>query len=155
MPKNIKQKRLNQTELGEYLGVSRTTISKYCRLSDCPERNSSGRFDVEEFKAFYESTRPEPQTPDAIDARTRLDEARARLAEIKVDEAEGRLIDAESVTMEWIEIGTRIRSDLLSQPQKLAPELVRLVRSGGDEAAVCELLTERIRDILLHLASHE
>ena len=57
--------------------------------------------------------------------------------------------------MEWIEIGTRIRSDLLSQPQKLAPELVRLVRSGGDEAAVCELLTERIRDILLHLASGE
>lgn len=115
------------------------------------------KFNTLDFVAFYGSrrrevsARGEPGGPKG-DAKERLDEAKAALAEIKQAEAEGRLVDAESVENEWVEVATIIKGELMGQPQKVAPELLRIVQAGGAEADICAFLIAANKDVLRHLA---
>ena len=147
--------RSGKTALSKLLGVSLPTIHNYCNLPDCPSRDPSDKtYDTIEFVAFYGSKRREMAKADGPkgDAKERLEEAKAAREEIKLAEDEGRLVDAEAVSKDWVEVATMIKGELMGQPQKVAPELLRIVQAGGAEAEICAFLIAANKDVLRHLA---
>lgn len=65
-----------------------------------------------------------------------MNEAQARLAEIKAATLEGRLVDVDDVKAAWARIALDIRAGLLAIPSRVGARL------GYDPAAVAELEAE-------------
>ncbi len=82
------------------------------------------------------------------DPRRRKVELENELLQIKIDEANGRLIDAESIAQDWQRVGTAIKNDLLALPQSLAPR----VAGKTDLAEIAATIDSAVRDALRHLA---
>lgn len=79
-------------------------------------------------------------------AKVRLTEGQARLVELKVDQAEGRLLDAIAVEREWTSLLRGVRAELLAVPSRIG---ARLGLGPADVVA----LDHEIRAALESLAS--
>ena len=66
-------------------------------------------------------------------AKVRLTEGQARLVELKVAQAEGRLLDAVEVERQWADALRRVRAELLAVPSRFA---ARVGLSAVDAAAL-------------------
>ncbi len=64
-----------------------------------------------------------------------------RLAQLKVDEQEGRLISADAVAQEWTALGTAIRDSMLALPTRLAGKLASMT----SERDIAQFLRSTIR----------
>ena len=78
-------------------------------------------------------------------AKVRLTEAQAALAELKVAQAEGRLLDAAAVTAEWSDVLRQVRAGVLAAPTRIGARL-------GLSAADVEAVAAELRDVLATLA---
>ena len=75
------------------------------------------------------------------EARARREIAEATLAELKLKEAEGKLIDAVAAKKAFMDVGVAVRDRLLALPQRLAPLLVGM----NDEVAVSNILNNELQ----------
>lgn len=82
------------------------------------------------------------------DARTRLEEAKARLAELELDEREGRLMDVAQVRKGVERAAMALRDAMLALPAQLAAQIASL----DDEREVEQTLTRAIRSELDRVA---
>lgn len=78
-------------------------------------------------------------------AKVRLTEGQARLVELKVAQAEGRLLDATAVTAEWSDVLRQVRAGVLAAPTRIGARL-------GLSAADVEAVAAELRDVLATLA---
>ena len=80
------------------------------------------------------------------EARARLETAKAKLAEMKVAQAEGTLVDAREVEETWRGMISRCRSPLLAIPARLQ---FRMGHLGRTEIGIID---QELRDALTELA---
>ena len=113
----------NKAELARLCGISRQAISKHLRKPDAPRPDRQGRYDVAKVKAFLaeraelNTARPGGSYADALARRT---EAQAKLAELDLDEREGRVIDRDTVEMQARAFVQTVQTDLLTMHATLA-----------------------------------
>ena len=81
------------------------------------------------------------------DAKTKKLKLEAQLLKIKLDEAKGRVIDADAAAEAWQRVGVSIKNDLLALAQSLPPMLV----GKTDLAEMATIIDGRIRDALRHI----
>jgi hypothetical protein len=81
-------------------------------------------------------------------ARTRRERAEAALAEARLGEVAGRLVDAQAVRAAYGARVAAVRDGFLQMPARLAAELAR----EGDAAKVRAMLDEEIRRVLMYFA---
>lgn len=145
MPTN-ERKTLN--DIAESLGTDPNILRRLC-VKHGIKKEAGGYLvsDVLRAKAAAASANTRNALPDG-DPRKRKVELENRLLEIKIDENERRLVDAEAVDMEAQRIGTAIRNDILALPQSLAPRLA----GKTDLAEIAQVLDSGLRDCLRHLA---
>lgn len=74
-------------------------------------------------------------------ARARREIAEAALAELNLQKAEGKLIDAEATKKAFTDVAVATRDRLLALPQRVAPSLVGL----GDETQVTNILNNEVQ----------
>lgn len=99
---------------------------------------------------------PDGSTPrgngDAyMQARARRERAEAALAEARLGEVVGRLVDAQAVRASYGARVTAVRDGFLQMPARLAAELAR----EADAAKVRAMLDEEIRRVLTFFAEGE
>lgn len=95
--------------------------------------------------------RAEPASDGAtlLKARAAHETLKAQLAKLKLDLAEGRLVDRAEVERVWYEEVRRVRDRLLSLPSSLAGAALS---SGGDLRVAEEAIRAEIESALLRLA---
>jgi len=161
MGKNL----LDKSQLAEYLGTSKVTISRYITLG-MPAAVTGGRgraykFDPTVCKAWltdyrnkHSVGRPRDDV-DGVNLGRRIQEAKltkemadAALKELELAERQGKLIPISDVTDKVAAEYTAIRARLLSLPPKIAP----LVLIETDINAIREILDSEIRSILEELS---
>lgn len=86
---------------------------------------------------------PAPVNPQQA-ARTERELHQARLARLKADEAEGRLLRRADVELRVFEIARRFRDELMAWPGAIAPALVRITDEREMEAALQRELENRL-----------
>lgn len=125
-------------EVAEFFGVSPTAVQRDWRRQGMPGEN--GRYPLNEiakWKIQRERDQNRPKISDEQKSlRERLDEAEvlkaefdARLKELKVAEAEGRLIDKETAIAEIEEMFHRVRARLEQIPQELGTTIPPEIRA--------------------------
>ena len=82
--------------------------------------------------------------PSAPSARSERELHQARLAKVKADEAEGRLLRRADVELRIFEVLRRLRDELLAMPASLAPTLARLTDEREIEAHLNRELEARL-----------
>ncbi len=133
---------MNQREYAQHRGISRQAVGQAIRAGRITAEN--GRIDPEQAdREWAQRSRVRPHTgangePPANDPsvsdedgdeidyfaeRARRERAEASLAEIKLAEAQGRMIDAEIVRKEIAAIAGTVREAMLLLPDRLAPLL--------------------------------
>lgn len=80
-------------------------------------------------------------------AKVRLTEGQARLVELKVAQAEGRLLDAAEVEREWGDLLRQIRAGMLSLSSRLGARIPSLTR------AEVEVIDDEVRQLLTLMGS--
>lgn len=89
-----------------------------------------------------------PREDDYQKARTRREQSEATMAEMKLREQQGILVNAERVRKEFAEQVTAVRDALLQLPGRLAPQLI----GETDQARVQMTLDAEIRNLLTQFA---
>lgn len=82
-------------------------------------------------------------------ARARRERAEAALAEMRLAEASGRLVDAQAVRAAYGARVAAVRDGLLQMPARLAAELAR----EGDESSVRRMLEDAVRRVLTQFST--
>jgi len=82
------------------------------------------------------------------EARRRKEWALARLHELKVEQQEGKLVDAAEVRDAWVKVAGKIRGAVLRIPDKLAPA----VHAAGSLQEARAVLDQECEGILRTLA---
>lgn len=91
---------------------------------------------------------PDPEIFDYDSAVAEHETHKARLAKLKADELEGKLLDVEDVKREIMDLYRTVRSALETIPERLAAVLA----GESDEAKVYQSLRQEIRDSLEKLS---
>ena len=112
-----------------------------------PDEN--GRYKTDEVDAVLAAAaaRDNRNNTGNTDAKTKKLKLEAQLLKIKLDEAKGRVIDADAAAEAWQRVGVSIKNDLLALAQSLPPMLV----GKTDLAEMATIIDGRIRDALRHI----
>lgn len=134
-------------DICEQLDIAKSTLEKYVKRG-CPHTKGKpgkpNRYDVTEVAAWMrsENLTGNPGQPRRVDspdleaARLRKENAMARNWELRNDEAEGRLVDADEVTSRWGSIGAAVRNSLESMGEQIAHRVVG--KSDRDAARIID-----------------
>lgn len=125
-----------QRAIAKRLGVSQTTIHRRVRAgklritkTPAPAAPSADMAQQE----VWHAERIAAQTP--TQERRIKDLYGAKMAKLEYERAIGKLVEAEQVAAEWGRIAQRVRDQLLSLPQRLAPLLLAPIREAADDRA--------------------
>jgi hypothetical protein len=91
---------------------------------------------------------PPPREDDYQSARARREQADATMAEMKLQELQGTLVNAEQVRKEFAAQVAAVRDAFLQLPGRMAPQLIGEV----DQARVQTILDAEIRNVLAQLS---
>lgn len=91
------------------------------------------------------TTRTPVDTPDLQAARARREQALAELAELKLAQARGELVEAAEVERTIVDTFTRCRTKLLGLPARVKQQIPHL--SADDVATINALVREALEDL--------
>ena len=132
-------------------GVDRRTVAK--RLQDvtpCRQDDRTSYYLMRDVAALVGSAQSDSgDTLDLNVERARLAKEQADKCEMENEEKRGRLIDAEKVSVWWVQIITNAKSKLLAVPTKAAP----LVLGCKNLAQAKDILEKLIHDTLSELSA--
>jgi phage terminase Nu1 subunit (DNA packaging protein) len=139
---------VTRAELARRLGLSTRTIGDHAAHGRLV-RSDGGYLLWASIRALvtYQAEALAGRNTEVNQARARLELAKAKMAELKLAEAEGRSLDAEEVLQAWIGLITRVRNRILQAPKRLQITLGHLTRS--DFAAI----ERELRDALTELGT--
>ncbi len=147
--------RITQAELARRLKVSRASVSKAVKAGRIVA-DDDGLFDpVEAELQWVSNTRPSARgkrkagSGSYAEARARKESALARMAELRLSQAEGELIERASVDFALDDIGAILRGLMEAFPDRVAPLVFQ--RHSIDE--VHAILTEAGDDVLRELSA--
>ena len=143
-PKDI----MKPTEIAELIGVKYASLAQTIRRQGV--KKYEGGYSLSEVQAAkFRAAQKDNRSPlSANDPRRLKVELECQQLQIKIDEANGRLVDAEQIAQDWQRVGVAIKNDLLALPQSLAPRLA----GKTDLAEISVMIDEAIRDALRHIA---
>lgn len=147
--------RITQAELARRLKVSRASVSKAVKAGRIVA-DDDGLFDpVEAEMQWLSNTRPSAKAKrkagagSYAEARARKEAALARMAELRLAQAEGDLIEREAVEYALDSVGATLRALMDSFPDRVAPLVFQ--RQTVDE--IHSILTEAGDDVLRELSA--
>lgn len=147
--------RITQAELARRLNVSRASVSKAVKAGRIVA-DDDGLFDpVEAELQWVSNTRPsakgkrKPGSGSYAEARGRKEAALARMAELRLAQAEGNLIERDAVNFALDDLGAVLRGLMEAFPDRVAPLVFQ--RQSIDE--VHAILTEVGEDVLRELSA--
>ncbi len=147
--------RITQAELARRLKVSRPSVSKAVKAGRITP-DDDGLFDpIEAEMQWVSNTRPtargkRKQAPGGYAAaRGRKESALARMAELRLAQAEGNLLEREAVEYALDDLGATLRGLLENLPDRLAP----LVFQRQTLEEVHSILAEAGHDVLTELSA--
>ena len=139
-------KSVNADQLAALLGIQTRTISELVRRG-AAVKSGAGRYDLaKSVRAYILDSRGKAKRADLEAEKVRLTKAQADAQELKVQEAQGRLLSSADVERQWSSILRDVRSAVLALPSRVQQRLGHL--SAADVSA----LDLEIRDLLTELA---
>lgn len=139
----------SQEKVAKIFGVSVRTIQHWVR--DNMPVTPQGTYDVIEIRAWrMVRNQRRLKGKNKIDWEQKYREYKARLAELELKKVLGEVIDVGLVEKELIAIFTVIKKSFLSLGRQISPQL-----SGLDTRQICNLLDERIKEILGELSDEK
>ena len=152
--------RITQAELARQLNVTRGAVSKAVKSGRITP-DEDGLFDPAEAELqWIANSRPNmkaTQSPAAksrasgyADARARKESALARMAELRLEQAIGNLIQKDAVDFVLEDMGATLRALMENLPDRLAPLIVGL----RDMEAIHAAISEAADDVLSELSAH-
>lgn len=145
--------RINQAELARRLKVSRPSVSKAVKAGRVTP-DADGLFDPAEAEIqWLANTRPsasrgKPSSGGYAAARARKETALARMAELRLEQSLGNLIERSAVDFSLDHLGATLRGLLDNLPDRLAP----LIHANQSMDEVHALIAEHADDILRDLS---
>jgi phage terminase Nu1 subunit (DNA packaging protein) len=141
--------KLNQSELAELLGVSRTAIIKW-GLTEHRSKGKAVLYDVRE--AVQRRVRNlEQQIIDQGEAltaaRIRHETAQAEKTELQVEQLKGSLIPADVVGRVWSEFGSMVRAKLLAIPPRYKAILASITDEYETEIILKKAVAEPLAEV--------
>jgi phage terminase Nu1 subunit (DNA packaging protein) len=147
--------RITQAELARRLKVSRPSVSKAVKAGRITS-DDDGLFDpIEAELQWVSNTRAnargkrKPAAGGYAEARGRKESALARMAELRLAQAEGNLIERSAVDFTLDDLGATLRGLLENLPDRLAPQVFQ----RQTLAEVHSIITEAGHDVLLELSA--
>lgn len=148
----ISNARVSAAALADLLGVTSQTVTDRARRGVVP-RDDDGRFPLRDaVRAYADELHAAAGRHGAgkrNPERERLLAGQARLVELKVAQAEGRLLDARAVETEWSDVVRTLRAGMLSLSSRLGARLPALSR------AEVEVIDDEIRRLLTGMGDPE
>ena len=142
--------KLQQVDLAALFGVTDRTVRNWDFEGLPGNGEGRGRYYVwPEVLAWYLARNSGSGTGEDPTARERKDMAEAELAELKLGQLRGTLLQVEDVRATWSEVLGRVRAKLLSIPPKAA---VRL-GDGLTAAQRQEVIQQEVDEALAELSS--
>ncbi|NUJ82046.1 terminase small subunit, Nu1 [Methylocystis sp. FS] len=138
--------------LAKLLGLSTRRIQQLAEAGVIPKPGKRGEYRlVESVAGYLKWLRSDAGngTPDFQKERTRLTQARARLAELEYDRESGLVVEVEESIRQIREEYSIVRTRLLAVPSKAAPRLLNI----ANPEKVRALLDAEIRDTLSALTA--
>ena len=147
--------RITRAELARRLKVSRPSVSKAVKSGRITP-DEDGLFDPVEAELQWVSntrqnanTQRKPAAGGYAQARGRKESALARMAELRLAQAEGNLIERTAVDYALDDLGATLRGLLENLPDRLAP----LVFQRQTLTEVHSIISEAGHDVLLELSA--
>ena len=147
--------RISQAELARRLKVSRPSVSKAVKSGRITP-DEDGLFDpIEAELQWVSNTRQnaggkrKPAAGGYAQARGRKESALARMAELRLAQAEGNLIEREAVEFSLDDLGATLRGLMEAFPDRVTPQVFQ----RQTMAEVHAILTEAGNDVLLELSA--
>ena len=143
--------------MAKFLLMTERTVNRLAAEGVLVRAAGRGRFDlvasVQGYVRFLRKNADHDLQGGAqiVGLRTRLIDAKTRLAESEADEAAGRMLLKADVEAVWLRIVTNMRTRMLALPTRVAP-LLQAAASPGEAAAI---LTDAVHDALADLAATE
>ena len=135
--------------IAEDLGRSPQVIQRICRQFGVKHVSGKGYPVDDVMAAVKKASANNTRAPlEDGDPRRKKVELENRVLEIKIAEAEGRLVDAEEVSQAWFRIGAAIRNDLIAMPAAIAPRLI----GKTDPSEIAAVIDGCVRDALRHIS---
>lgn len=145
---------MRKSEYATHRKCSPAYVSKLIRQGKLapPALLDDGRINVALADQLFDTAAPDlplPAAPSpAATARADREHAQARLARIRADQAEGKLLTRSAVEARTFELIRRLRDELLAWPAAIAPRLT----TQTNERAIADLLTAELEEKLGRLA---
>ena len=136
--------KLNKTQLGEKLSVSRQTVYNYLRKPDAPLPDKKGRYDLGEVQDYI--TAKMENQPSNKSEWQRLCQLRADLLGLELAEKKGLLVTQESVDQRDSQQNEILTNEFSSFPGKVAFKL-----EGKTTVEIEAALKQEINAMILHL----
>jgi phage terminase Nu1 subunit (DNA packaging protein) len=134
-------------QVAKVLGVT-TRMVQYWAKDGMPvtEKGQYNLLDIQAWRSQGKSKKEteESQATNKWDVEFR--EAKARLARIDYEKKIGNLLDKKVVEAQWVEIAEVFKQELVSFPNKVAPQLV-----GKDVLKIQGILTARVDEVMNNL----
>lgn len=145
--------RINQADLARRLGVSRASVSKAVKAGRITP-DEDGLFDPAEAELqWLSNTRPsarrgKPSSGGYAAARARKETALARMAELRLEQTQGNLVEREAVDYALDHLGAAVRGLMDNLPDRLAP----LIHARQSMEEVHSLITQAADEVLCDLS---
>lgn len=147
---------INQAMAAEICGLSARRLRQLIQAGDGPAQDANGQLPAREFGEWLKrrhlsgiAVGQDGTTYDLEAERARLAKEQADKTAMDNEEKRGRLIDAEKVSVWWVQIVTNAKSKLLALPTKAAP----LVLGCKTLAQAKDILEKLIHDALTELSA--
>src|ERR1044071_2561940 len=154
MTRSDGKEEIDQSTAGHHLGILPQALGVWTRRPGAPVVRRKGKpfclwpdFPRWREKELDRVAREEAKSGPASDAELRYDTARARKMELEVAHLEGSLVTVEEAARPVDAMLTRLRSQLITLPQRWAPQLVGL----GTIPKVQGVLSQAIEETMLTL----
>ena len=141
-------------ELSEWLGLTDMRVSQLCNTDKVLSRDERNRYPLKQSVASYcdylrGSTRGSDAAKREQQERTRLTSVKADLEELKHAELQGELLRAEAVQKQGAMLGTILRNNLESIPDRIAA----VIAAETDPLAVHEIINNEVRNSLADIVA--
>ncbi len=151
--KDLKSITTTQTEMARTLGLTQQRVSQMLQEEIMVNNSNGDLLVIESLKNFYKSQNQKLTSGDAVDyweEKAKHEKAKREMAELQLAKAQGNVYDARTVELVIIEEYSRLRTQLLGLPSKLAPMLENKSRSE-----IYDILTREIEEKLNELSEYE
>ena len=144
--------RFNKADLMVILDTSRTTINKHLNREDAPQPDDAGLYSLPQIVKYWVKRQSlDSARTGATDEAYKKAKAERRLSEIKVEQAENKLVNIAEVS-QWVNNQMAgMKKQLLALPSSLAS---RLARTKNKKQA-SQILDQGIRDVVGSLQDYE